>query len=244
MADGRQDSAEAAAASVSSAEPTMIKKVVFDKTKLAIPKAFLPDPLPPLTWVGKDLSKWVLSIMAASIVALVVYLFYMERKAAADVADAYKGVLHKTGFELGELDRLAHMKLDLRMAKDRTDWQMSETSLQDAQGVLRVAARLQTVSATQNDQLRRCIPLPNDPHRNEMLDRCLEIVEQVERELTESLATAGAKVAGEFATKLLEHRQSLHQFWIQAAQLILLNLLLPVLTALLGYIFGRQHPLG
>jgi hypothetical protein len=55
-----------------------VKKVGLDEAKRAVPEAFLVNPLPPLTWVGKDLSKWVLSIMAASIVVLVAYLVYME----------------------------------------------------------------------------------------------------------------------------------------------------------------------
>jgi hypothetical protein len=46
----------------------------------------------------------------------------------------------------------------------------------------------------------------------------------------------------EYAQDAHEHRQAFRSFWLQAAQLVLLNLLLPLLTALLGYIFGsREH---
>jgi hypothetical protein len=58
------------------------------------------------------------------------------------------------------------------------------------------------------------------------------------------VAAAGvvnAQVAGESAGKINEQRVAMHAFWIQAAQLILLNLLLPLLTALFGYIFGTQQ---
>jgi hypothetical protein len=51
-------------------------------------------------------------------------------------------------------------------------------------------------------------------------------------------------MAAESAQKIQDQRQSLHLFWIQAAQLILLNLLLPLLTALFGYIFGTQQGSG
>jgi hypothetical protein len=39
-----------------------------------------------------------------------------------------------------------------------------------------------------------------------------------------------------------EHHQAFRMFWLQAAQLILLNLFLPIIAALLGYIFGAQQP--
>jgi hypothetical protein len=35
-------------------------------------------------------------------------------------------------------------------------------------------------------------------------------------------------------------RESFRKFWLQSIQMILLNMLLPVLTALLGYVFGTQ----
>jgi hypothetical protein len=200
--------------------------------------------LPPLTWVGKDLARWVLLIMAGSIVVLMSYLFYMEGKIGRDVGGAYNWALDasKAGLEFKELDRLETTTADLRMARKSADWQMSEASLRSAQGVLRTTARLPSVSDAQRDQLRRCIPLPTDSGRNEALNQCVEILERIDREAWGALATAtNTGVAGEFATKLHEQRQNLHQFWIQAAQLILLNLLLPLLTALFGYIFGRQH---
>ena len=41
--------------------------------------------------------------------------------------------------------------------------------------------------------------------------------------------------------QLAEERAAFRAFWLQIAQLILLNLLLPLLTALLGYIFGTSR---
>jgi hypothetical protein len=45
----------------------------------------------------------------------------------------------------------------------------------------------------------------------------------------------------EIAKDVRDAQQSTRSFWLQVAQLILLNLLLPVLTALLGYIFGSYR---
>jgi len=35
--------------------------------------------------------------------------------------------------------------------------------------------------------------------------------------------------------------QKVRDFWIQIAQMVLINLLLPILTAILGYIFGKKE---
>jgi hypothetical protein len=56
-----------------------------------------------------------------------------------------------------------------------------------------------------------------------------------------STGIADAQIVVDFATKLNEQRQSFYNFWVHAAQLVLLNLLLPLLTVLFGYVFGTQH---
>ncbi len=228
-----------------SAEKTEIKKVGIrgapKETPEGIPKLF---GLPPLTWVGKDLSRAVLGILAGSIVVLMGYLFYMEGKIGRDVGGAYTWALEasKTASGLRWLDQLESTTAELKLARSRADRQMSEPALQSAQEVLRVAGRLPSLSDVQREQLKRCIPLPTDSTRNEAVDRCVEILERIDREALGALATtSSAGIAGDFAGRLHEQRQGLHQFWIQAAQLILLNLLLPLLTALFGYIFGRQN---
>ena len=45
----------------------------------------------------------------------------------------------------------------------------------------------------------------------------------------------------EIIHQLADQRAAFRAFWLQMAQLILLNLLLPLLTALLGYIFGTTR---
>ncbi|HLF73713.1 MAG TPA: hypothetical protein VI524_05180 [Anaerolineales bacterium] len=44
----------------------------------------------------------------------------------------------------------------------------------------------------------------------------------------------------EFTLQIEEQRKAFREFWLQLTQMILLNLMLPVLTAILGYIFGSK----
>ncbi len=59
---------------------------------------------------------------------------------------------------------------------------------------------------------------------------------------TEDTTLAGGRTAIDtVAFRLLQaERQSFREFWLRMVQMVLLNVLLPVLTALLGYVFGTQ----
>lgn len=45
----------------------------------------------------------------------------------------------------------------------------------------------------------------------------------------------------EMNRQIVDARQQQRAFWMQFAQMILLNLLMPVLTAILGYVFGANN---
>jgi len=48
----------------------------------------------------------------------------------------------------------------------------------------------------------------------------------------------------ELSKDLETHQAAFHSFWVQMAQMVLLNLLLPLLTGLFGYIFGTRQGQG
>lgn len=51
----------------------------------------------------------------------------------------------------------------------------------------------------------------------------------------------GTTLAENLIRECETQRESLRKFWTQSVQMILLNAMLPVLTALLGYVFGTQE---
>ena len=176
---------------------------------------------------------------------LVLYLLVMEFVVGHNVQKAYNQVrdTNRSRSEFYTLDRLERLSVDLKDARDnQSKAPLSAESLQNAQNIMEMLGRLPSVTSTQKSQLKDCIPPPSDVTRNEKLDRCLQMIEGTRQAALEAAAGAtSAQVAGESANRINEHRMSLHTFWIQAAQLILLNLLLPLLTALFGYIFGTQQ---
>ncbi len=54
-------------------------------------------------------------------------------------------------------------------------------------------------------------------------------------------STETATAVKEMIDRLDAERKAFREFWLQFAQMALLNLLLPVLTAILGYVFGSRE---
>lgn len=200
----------------------------------------------PTVFVGFKLAKMVLGITAGSIVLLLLYLFAMEWIIGNDVRHAYQKVLSpsRVGAQFHSAAQLEEFSADLSDARKNSAAQWTSGSLQNAEDVLKLIDELPSVTADQRSQLRNCVPPPppSDAARDKKLDSCLEIAGGVKQAALEAVAAAtDGKVAADSAGKIGEQRQSLHTFWVQAAQLVLLNLLLPLLTALFGYIFGTQQ---
>ena len=198
----------------------------------------------PVAKEGALLARFVLSIAAGAIGVLVIYLAWMDARIASDVAGAYKQVLNpsRIGSEFYTLDRLAHFSDDLILARTNPNQTMTSEAVRRDQDIAKMLGELPSLTSTQKAQLNQCVPLPVDSSRNDKLDKCVAIIEAVRPAALEAATgITNTQLAGEAATKINEHRQNLHTFWIQAAQLILLNLLLPLLTALFGYIFGTQQ---
>jgi hypothetical protein len=210
-------------------------------------------PLPRVVEVGDKLARFVLWIAAGSIAGLLLYLGFMDLTIGSDVSSAYTQVLRpsRIGSEYYTLDHFDRFLDDLSSARQDPNWRMPPEPLQNAQGVLAMLEKLPSFTGAQKDQLKNCIPPPvldgvsdeaQTISRIQTLDRCTGVIDGIRRAALEATGAAiGAQAASEFAAKMNDHRQSMHTFWMQASQLILLNLLLPLLTALFGYIFGTQQ---
>lgn len=204
-------------------------------------------PMTGQVFAGFKLAKIVLSITAATIAILVIFLAVMEFVIGSDIRTAYERVLSpsRIGAEflmIGELDKLSN---DLTVLRKNPAVQWNTDSLQNAQKVIQVIGEVPSIAADQKTKLQLCLQPPSttDSGRDSKLDACIAILGGIRQAILDAVAsTTDVKVAGDSAAKVGEQRQALHTFWIQAAQLMLLNLLLPLLTALFGYIFGTQQP--
>ncbi|HJS18996.1 MAG TPA: hypothetical protein VJ785_09605 [Anaerolineales bacterium] len=73
-------------------------------------------------------------------------------------------------------------------------------------------------------------------------ERNLSLMENGYSQLMANDVNAEAKeTAKEVMLQFDAQRKTFREYWMQFSQMILLNLLLPVLTAILGYVFGRAE---
>jgi hypothetical protein len=118
------------------------------------------------------------------------------------------------------------------------------TTLEDARKALDGLKQVSTLSKPQTERLDACIAQATSPKADvgTLVDDCLLIV-TVLKNLSDLKAADldRIRLLRDFAKDVRDEHQSFRTFWLQAGQLILLNLLLPLLTALLGYIFGAQQ---
>lgn len=208
------------------------------------------EPTPTMA-IGKKLTLWVLSILAGSIVLLLIYLWSMERTAADDIRRNYGKDLSRNDGSLYMAERIQRFSSDLESAQKEPSYFAPKNHVDDDRELSETLALLPDVTAENRTQLIQCVERIAAPERTEeksgekradKLTLCSGLVEKVkERYMMAATAAFSLQMASEASNKLLEERQNLHEFWLKAAQLILLNLLLPVLTAMVGYTFGNNQ---
>lgn len=195
--------------------------------------------------IGKRLTLWILSILAGSILLLVLYLWRMDITTADDIRRNYGKDINREDVSLYLAIRLQNFADALNRAASDPKFTISDKAAADERAL--VETLNQFPSLVNNDamvKLDGCIAALSvaGSDRKAALQPCIDEINKVRTEgMTTAAAAFSFQMASEASSKLLEQRQSLHEFWLKAAQLILLNLLLPVLTAALGYTFGHQQ---
>jgi hypothetical protein len=204
------------------------------------------EKLSPIAQAGVSLTKRVLRIMVGSIGALLCCLLIVELLLAWNADSANKAALARETARMevasGLVRGLDQLSVDLAEARSDASLTWERDSLRNAHLVLKMIGRLPGVAAEHKAQLSACVPPPAAASRGAQLDRCLATVEGLTRAVLDPGSSAsGCQTTNEAAVRPQDQRANFHQFWLQTAQLVLLNLLLPILTALLGYIFGTHR---
>lgn len=98
------------------------------------------------------------------------------------------------------------------------------------------------VSQSQAQTLSACAQPLAAKLASTQLSSCEDLIALLEVEARGAAADLDKiRLLTEFSKEVASSHQNTRTFWLQITQLILLNLLLPILTALLGYIFGTHQ---
>ena len=200
--------------------------------------------MPPVAAAGVELVRFILWIVIAAIVFLMGYLFYIDHYNADDMTRVYDQVLAQTsagtGVDPKRIESLAARMESLRSKPERLLSNEEETAQRQ---VIADLQRSGIISEPQAASLKDCLAPPQiSQDREKALATCDDLLAIVQKAAAAAVINIEKiKVLSDFAKDVNDRQQSFRSFWIQIAQLILLNLLFPLLTALLGYIFGTQQ---
>jgi hypothetical protein len=201
-------------------------------------------PMPPVVAAGFSLAKYVLAMMSCSIIILMLYLAFMDYTAGSDISAIYSKLINsnRTGTEIYTLSEFDRAIADLSQLLSPNSPALQETAKINLTGVISLVDRLRSVQASEKETINHCSDIPSDDTRRTFVQNCINALDGVRQSAVDASTTlSNTQIATDFSAKIVEERTALHAFWIQTAQLILLNLLLPLLTALFGYVFGTQQ---
>jgi hypothetical protein len=201
--------------------------------------------MPAVAAAGVMLAKVVLAILAGSLLTLVLYLWVTDHQHTSNLRNVSEDVLRQNSVG-SEFPNLAVLDTNLKLLGDAAtnpDSKLTADDEKTGRDLFVGLAKSGTITSSQKAKLDGCIPIPAaSAQRTEVLKECVSILERVRKIAANAPGSLERlRVLTEFTKQLNEHRQSFHTAWFQEAQLILLNLLLPLLTGLFGYIFGTQQ---
>jgi hypothetical protein len=216
---------------------------------------------PPLIKVGLTLSQIVLGIVGGTIVILFVYLAW--RDAGNDTAQNkfYAEAMSQisAGGNFPDTAAIEKWRGDIRLLASPPPApgptpragmvappSMTDEDTRQARMVLGFLRQDKAISDEQAHALELCTGPTSMPSeavaRTAALKQCGDLLDTLDKQ---ALGAAGNlekdRLLVELTKQVEEHRQNFHAFVIQISQMILLNLLLPLLTALFGYMFGAQQ---
>lgn len=193
---------------------------------------------------GVELTKVLFYMVSVSIVVLVLILAVMDWRYATSVDAVAERALLIAQYQVARPDGSKLDGILALLGEARTGKTAPQPSqLEDANAAIAEFRRIGMLSSAQADRVARCLRTASitPPLVKPEVDDCVQILTTVRNAASGSTDVERLRIARELSKEAREHHQAFRAFWTQAAGLILLNLLLPVLTALLGYIFGSRQ---
>jgi hypothetical protein len=194
---------------------------------------------------GVQLSKYIILLIGLSIAALVIYLSVLDIKNTNNVDDLMTKIVsaessHGMSPSPKQVDSIIGIITSLQKAGEPLP---ASTIVEQAKNTIGELQRSSLVTIEQAKRLGSCVDtsIQHVSYYTELED-CLVILNTIKEIATlRDIDLERLRLLREIAKDIRDYHQAFRSFWLQAGQLILLNLLLPILTALLGYIFGSAQ---
>lgn len=209
------------------------------------PVAAPTNSLDPLAGAGVTLTKIVLAMLSGSLLLLLCSLIYQETRFHDLTTDAYRaavGSIAATSARNPRDQRFAPILTALRDVEKNPSQGQGLKGAADALSAIdhggTDGAALEKLTSDIQSLVLKTTATPVD------VAKLHEIVVRTET-LSNSTTPSGEtlellKARQELLKAYMEATNATRDFWTRTAQMVLLNLLLPVLTALLGYVFASK----
>src|SRR5262249_25590021 len=135
--------------------------------------------MPPVAAAGVRLAKFVLSIAACSIGALMLYLAIMELVIGSNLNAIFSPIVNQTqnGAAAETKRNIERLITDLTSGQNNDAWQMPADAQQNATQLIAALDRLPAATTSQKAHLRECVPLPDkDNGRAAKISECLSVL--------------------------------------------------------------------
>jgi hypothetical protein len=217
----------------------------LQSVNVAAPVPAPANSLEPLAGAGVGLTKIVLAMLSGCLLLLLCSLIYQETRFHDLTTDAYRAAVASVA------TTSAGKPADERFAPILSALREVEKNPTQSQGLKAATDLLSGLDHSSTDgpapkdltsDLQSLVPktagAPVD------VAKLREIIVRTEK-LSNARAAAGEtlemlKARQELLKAYMEATNATRDFWTRTAQMVLLNLLLPVLTALLGYVFASK----
>lgn len=193
----------------------------------------------PVAAAGVALSKIVLCIVAGTIAFFGIYLFVVDVIFRISIRDGYEHVYKQIDNGGSFINTADASKLVEIFRGAAAGFSLPSAEVSALVAFANSAQNTKIISEKQADFLKACAAEKDIAK----LEDCGDVLAT-----TLKAAAAGSfnvekvRALDGFVKTIDDAQRSFQSFWLQVAQLILLNLLLPLLTGLFGYIFGTTQP--
>lgn len=197
-----------------------------------------------LAAAGVDLAKIVMVMISVAAFILIIMALQAEstEMAASNKTVELALAVAPLATPVAEDKQLSGVLSALRQAATNPALVLPPVEIENARLVINKALKLPAITGEQKSSLdNKCIPLPLRTLKDRalILERCAATLETVF--IPPAADAQRLALIKELQKSQAEERTARRAHWMQIAQLVLINLLLPILTALLGYIFGTQQ---
>lgn len=230
-----------------SAEPDPIagSAINMNEVEAVSPKKLASEgtPLPALAGAGVALTKWVLVMVSSVLVLLIILVMCQEIRYTSFTNEIYrKGIPEPQSWNMTA--SLKNVLEDLRSVENRpTEGRVTLSNAAEKIAILERGDSYEAALKEIENDIRIVAGkrLDGDAFNTELLALVARTEARSRSMTTYSTSVEQIKANQELLKEYVGAANAAREFWMRIAQLVLLNLLLPVLTALLGYVFASKQ---